>query len=459
MACRASPADVDAEDEDEEETRMRLQARCAAVQCLSAAEAVSMIESLRINEAAHVVMSMPAEKRCAVLLALEDDRRAAVIAAMPAEMAVVVMNELSSSSQTPENPQANLLDEQEAEMRDASQASTAEVQEQKAELRDASQASSAEVHHELASSEIAAASATATAESAHSGGEVGSESEKLAEQEEVLPSCTKGNSESLLAEDTDHLSEAVPGHTPDLADSTCDEARCSADADATGHEEGGTQFQPPPRVFGAESEDVCPASANSSCVATSEQADFFENPIEHEEEDAELEAAEDPTETQREVQESEADEVVLESFSPIGSHVHCPRAVVREGSCMDSLSTQEAAQLLVRVPPLEAARLALSMDEEERMAALAYMPANSRKAVLAALPYNVRLTAGLMDLEIEDHVEKYDEDSDEDLPMDDESDTAGSGPVLGTRRQVSYLDDDESKTSGVSSSRDRKSVV
>jgi len=143
--------------------------------------------------------------------------------------------------------------------------------------------------------------------------------------------------------------------------------------------------------------------------------------------------------------EAEADEVVLESLAPIGSHHNRPRAVVREGSCMDSLSTQEAAQVLATVPPFEAARLALSMDGEERMEALACMPERARKAVLGALPYDVRLAAGFIDADLEDELLEYNSDSDEDMAED-----------RGWRRRDSFGD---TASSNASSSKSTVSVL
>jgi hypothetical protein len=93
----------------------------------------------------------------------------------------------------------------------------------------------------------------------------------------------------------------------------------------------------------------------------------------------------------------EDDEVVLESSFIPSSPSAANRQAVRESTRVDSNCAREAAMMLQCLPPLEAARLALSMEDEERLAAFSYMSHEDRAAVIAGMPFDTAVAAGLMD--------------------------------------------------------------
>jgi len=116
--------------------------------------------------------------------------------------------------------------------------------------------------------------------------------------------------------------------------------------------------------------------------------------------------------------EDDDEEVVLESYQVNSSPSHISRQAVREGGYLDSLSACEVANMLRGMPPMEAARLALSMEDEERHVALAQMSDKERNAIVGAMPFDMAVAAGLVNPDVDDEemVECFDDvDEDGDL--------------------------------------------
>jgi hypothetical protein len=127
-------------------------------------------------------------------------------------------------------------------------------------------------------------------------------------------------------------------------------------------------------------------------------------------------------------EDMEDDEVVLESYQVTSSPSQPSRQAVRESNCLDSLSGRDVALMLTGMPPVEAARLALSMEDEERILALAYMNSQDRDAVIGAMPYESAVAAGLID-----------PDYDGEEMVEVTEDYEGSGRQLPPGRRASWL--------------------